>query len=130
MATLTKDQIIEAVKSMSVMELNELVKALEETFGVSAAAPVMMAGAATGGASAGEASEKEEKAEFDIYIKNPGASKIEVIKKVREITSLGLKEAKDAVEDPSKPIKTAVPKEEADAIKKKLEEAGAQVELK
>jgi large subunit ribosomal protein L7/L12 len=129
MANLTKEQIIEAVKGMTVMELNELVKALEETFGVSASAPMMMAAPAAA-AAGGEAAEKEEKSEFDIYIKNPGAQKIEVIKKVREITSLGLKEAKDAVEDASKPIKTAVPKEEAQAIKKKLEEAGAQVELK
>lgn len=128
MANLTKEQIIEAVKSMTVMELNDLVKALEETFGVSASAPMMMAAPAA--AAGGEAAEKEEKSEFDIYIKNPGAQKIEVIKRVREITSLGLKEAKDAVEDASKPIKTAVPKEEANAIKKKLEEAGAQVELK
>lgn len=128
MANLTKEQIIDAVKSMTVMELNELVKALEETFGVSASAPMMMAAPAA--AAAAESSEKEEKAEFDIFIKNPGAQKIEVIKRVREITSLGLKEAKDAVEDASKPIKTNVPKEEATAIKKKLEEAGAQVELK
>ncbi len=129
MANLTKEQIIEAVKGMTVMELNDLVKALEETFGVSASAPMMMAAPAAATATA-EGSEKEEKSEFDIYIKNPGAQKIEVIKRVREITSLGLKEAKDAVEDPSKPIKTLVPKEEANAIKKKLEEAGAQVELK
>ena len=129
MANLTKEQIIEAVKGMTVMELNELVKALEETFGVSASAPMMMAAPAAAAGSA-ESAEKEEKSEFDIYIKNPGAQKIEVNKRVREITSLGLKDAKDAVEDSSKPIKTAVPKEEANAIKKKLEEAGAQVELK
>ncbi len=128
MANLTKEQIIEAVKGMTVMELNDLVKALEETFGVSASAPMMMAAPAA--AAAAESSEKEEKSEFDIYIKNPGSQKIEVIKRVREITSLGLKEAKDAVEDSSKPIKTAVPKDDANAIKKKLEEAGAQVELK
>jgi large subunit ribosomal protein L7/L12 len=123
---MTKDQIIEAIKEMTVLELNELVKACEEEFGVSAAAPVMVAGAAAGAAGAAE----EEKTEFDVILANAGAKKIGVIKVVREITGLGLKEAKALVDEAPKPIKEAAPKEEADAIKAKLEEAGATVELK
>ena len=122
---MTKDQIIEAIKGMTVLELNELVKACEEEFGVSAAAPVMVAG----GAAAGGAAE-EEKTEFDVILANAGAKKIGVIKVVREITGLGLKEAKELVENAPKPVKEAAPKEEAEAIKAKLEEAGASVELK
>jgi len=122
---MTKDQIIEAIKGMTVLELNELVKACEEEFGVSAAAPVMVAG----GAAAGGAAE-EEKTEFDVILANAGAKKIGVIKVVREITGLGLKEAKELVDNAPKPVKEAAPKEEAEAIKAKLEEAGASVELK
>ena len=123
---MTKDQIIEAIKEMTVLELNELVKACEEEFGVSAAAPVMVAGAAAGAAGAAE----EEKTEFDVILANAGAKKIGVIKVVREITGLGLKEAKALVDEAPKPVKEAAPKEEAEAIKAKLEEAGATVELK
>jgi len=123
---MTKDQIIEAIKEMTVLELNELVKACEEEFGVSAAAPVMVAGAAAGAAGAAE----EEKTEFDVILANAGAKKIGVIKVVREITGLGLKEAKALVDESPKPVKEAAPKEEAEAIKAKLEEAGATVELK
>ena len=122
---LTKEVFIEAIKQMTVMELNDLVKAIEEEFGVSASAPVMMAAAA-----APAAEEVEEKTEFDVFIKSPGEKKIQVIKVVRQITSAGLKEAKAMVEDASKPIVSGVPKEEAEKIKKQLEEAGATVELK
>jgi len=122
---MTKDQIIEAINGMTVLELNELVTACEEEFGVSAAAPVMVAGA---GAAAGGAA--EEKTEFDVILSNAGAKKIGVIKVVREITGLGLKEAKALVDGAPTPIKEGVDKEEAEAVKAKLEEAGAAVELK
>lgn len=121
---MTKEQIIDAIKEMSVLELNELVKAIEEEFGVTAAAPVAVAGAAAGGAEAGE-----EKSEFDVILADAGASKIKVIKVVREITGLGLKDAKGLVDEAPKPIKEGVSKEEAEEIKAKLEEAGATVEL-
>lgn len=121
---MTKEQIIDAIKEMSVLELNELVKAIEEEFGVTAAAPVAVAGAAAGGAEAGE-----EKSEFDVILADAGASKIKVIKVVREITGLGLKDAKGLVDEAPKPIKEGVTKEEAEEIKAKLEEAGATVEL-
>ncbi|GAX89331.1 50S ribosomal protein L7/L12 [Effusibacillus lacus] len=122
---MSKEQIIEAIKGMSVLELNELVKAIEEEFGVTAAAPVVMAGgAAAGGAVA------EEQTEFDVILASAGASKINVIKVVREITGLGLKEAKDIVDNAPKPIKEKTSKEDAEAIKAKLEEAGASVEIK
>ncbi len=121
---MTKEQIIEAVKEMSVLELNELVKAIEEEFGVTAAAPVAVAGAAAGG---GEAA--AEKTEFNVILKEAGASKIKVVKAVREITGLGLKDAKGLVDEAPKPIKEGVAKEEAEEIKAKLEEAGATVEL-
>ncbi|MCL6454753.1 MAG: 50S ribosomal protein L7/L12 [Alicyclobacillus sp.] len=111
---------------MSVLELNDLVKAIEEEFGVTAAAPV----AVVGGAAAGAGEEAAEQTEFDVILTNAGASKIGVIKVVREITGLGLKEAKDLVDNAPKPIKEKVNKEEADAIKAKLEEAGASVEVK
>lgn len=120
---MTKDQIIEAIKGMTVMELNELVEACEEEFGVSAAAPVMVAGAAGG-------AEEEEQSEFDVILENAGAKKIGVIKVVREITGLGLKEAKALVDEAPNAVKEGVDKEEAEAIKAKLEEAGAAVALK
>ena len=122
-------QIIETLEGMTVLELNELVKALEEKWGVSAAAPVAVGGAVAGGGGAAAAVE-EEKTEFDVVLTEVGANKIQVIKAVRELTSLGLKEAKDLVDSAPKAIKEAVNKEEADAAKAKLEEAGAKVEVK
>ncbi|KYD20733.1 MAG: 50S ribosomal protein L7/L12 [Caldibacillus debilis] len=122
---MTKEQIIEAIKNMSVLELNDLVKAIEEEFGVTAAAPVAVVG---GAAPAGEAA--EEKTEFDVVLADAGAQKIKVIKVVREITGLGLKEAKDLVDNTPKPVKEGVSKEEAEEIKAKLEEVGATVEVK
>jgi large subunit ribosomal protein L7/L12 len=122
---MTKEQIIEAVKNMTVLELNELVKAIEEEFGVTAAAPVVVAGGAAAGGDAAA-----EKTEFDVILADGGAQKIKVIKVVREITGLGLKEAKDLVDNTPKPIKEGVSKEEAEEIKAKLEEAGASVEIK
>jgi large subunit ribosomal protein L7/L12 len=122
---MTKESIIEAIKGMSVLELNDLVKAIEEEFGVTAAAPVAMMG---GGAGAAE--EVAEQTEFDVILTNAGGSKINVIKVVREITGLGLKEAKDLVDGAPKAIKEKVAKEEAETIKGKLEEAGASVEVK
>lgn len=121
---MTKEEIIEAVKNMTVLELNELVKAFEEEFGVTAAAPV----AVVGGAAAGAA--EEEKTEFDVILTSAGDQKIKVIKVVREITGLGLKDAKDLVDNAPKPLKEGVSKEEAEEIKAKLEEVGAGVELK
>ncbi|KRT35556.1 LSU ribosomal protein L12P [Acetomicrobium thermoterrenum DSM 13490] len=127
---MTKEEIIKAVEEMTVLELSELVKALEDRFGVSAAAPVAMMAAAPAAGGAGAAAEEEEKTEFDVILKSIGANKINVIKVVREITSLGLKEAKDLVDGAPKPVKEGVSKEEAEEIKKKLEEAGAEVEVK
>ena len=127
MATITREEIKEAIKSMTVLELAQLVKELEEEFGVSAAAMVAAAPAAVGGAAAPAA---EEKTEFDVILTNAGANKINVIKVVREITGLGLKEAKDLVDGAPKPVKEGISKEEAEQIKKKLEEAGATVEIK
>lgn len=121
-------EIIEAVKGMTVLELSELVKALEEEFGVSAAAPVAMA-VAPGAAAPAEAP-AEEQTEFDVILKSAGDKKINVIKVVREITALGLKEAKALVDEAPKPVKEKVSKEEAESIKAKLEEAGATVEIK
>ena len=121
---MNKDQIIEAIKEMSVLELNELVKACEEEFGVSAAAPVAVVGGAAAGAAA------EEKSEFDVVLTNAGANKIKVIKAVRELTGLGLKEAKEIVDGAPKTLKEAVAKEEAEDMKAKLAEVGAEVELK
>ncbi|MDI3328245.1 MAG: 50S ribosomal protein L7/L12 [Alicyclobacillaceae bacterium] len=123
---MTKEQIIEAIKGMSVLELNDLVKAIEEEFGVTAAAPV----AVVAGAGAGPAETAAEQTEFDVILAAAGASKINVIKVVREITGLGLKEAKDLVDGAPKPVKEKVSKEEAESIKAKLEEAGATVEIK
>ena len=121
---MNKDQIIEAIKEMSVLELNELVQACEEEFGVSAAAGVVVAA----GAGAGEAA--EEKTEFDVELTEVGGQKVKVIKVVREITGLGLKEAKAVVDGAPKAIKEAVSKEEAEDIKKQLEEVGAKVTVK
>lgn len=124
---MNKDQIIEAIEQMTVLDLAELVKALEEKFGVSAAAPVAVAAAAP---AAGGAAAAEEKDEFDVVLTSAGASKIGVIKVVREITGLGLKEAKDVVDGAPKAVKEKVSKADAEAMKKKLEDAGATVELK
>lgn len=125
------EKIVEEIKGLSLLEAADLVKRLEEALGVSAAAaaPVMMAGAAAGAPAAG-AAPAEEKTEFSVILTGIGANKINVIKAVREVTSLGLKEAKDLVEGAPKPIKEGVNKEEAEAIKKKFAEAGASVEVK
>lgn len=120
---MTKENIIEAIKEMSILELNELVKACEEEFGVSAAAPV-----AAGPGAAVEA--EEEQSEFDVILENFGASKVGVIKVVRTITGLGLKEAKELVDNAPNPVKEGVDKDEAEMVKKQLEEAGATVVLK
>jgi large subunit ribosomal protein L7/L12 len=130
MPALTIDEIVEAIGNMTLLEVAELVKKLEEKFGVSAAALVAAAPAAVAGAPAGPAPAAEEKTEFTVILKSPGANKINVIKVVREITGLGLKEAKDLVESAPKPIKEGVSKEEAESIAKKLQEAGAEVEIK
>ena len=122
---MTKEEIMQAIENMTVLELSELVKALEEKFGVSAAAPLAVAAAPTAAGAAAE-----EKTEFDVILTNAGASKINVIKVVREITGLGLKEAKEIVDGAPKAIKEKVAKADADAIKAKLEEAGATVEVK
>lgn len=123
---MTKEQILEAIENMTVLELSELVKALEEKFGVSAAAPVAVAAAAP--AAAAEAA--EEKTEFDVILQSAGEKKINVIKVVRELTSLGLKEAKELVDNAPSPVKEGVSKEVAEETKAKLEEAGATVEIK
>ena len=126
---MNKEQLIADIKAMSVLELFELVKALEDKFGVSASAPAMaMPMMAMAGAPAAAA--EEEKTEFDVVYKAPGANKINVIKVVRELTGLGLKEAKELVDNPPKAVKEGVTKEEAEEIKKKLVEAGAEVEVK
>jgi large subunit ribosomal protein L7/L12 len=131
MPELNQQQVIDYIKGISVLELSQLVKALEKELGVSAAAamPMMMpgAGAAAGG---GAAAPAEEKTEFSVVLTDVGEKKINVIKVVREVTSLGLKEAKDLVEAAPKAVKEAVPKDEAEAIKKKFEEVGAKVEIK
>lgn len=121
---MTIEQILEAIENMKVLELNELVKAAEEKFGVSASAPVMVAGGAVAGGAA------EEKTEFDVVLANAGASKVGVVKVVRELTGLGLKESKDLVDNAGSPIKENISVEEANEIKAKLEEAGATVEVK
>jgi large subunit ribosomal protein L7/L12 len=127
---MTKEEILTAIKGMSVLELAELVKELEKEFGVSAA-PVAVAASAGGGGQAGaSAAPAEEKSEFSVVLKSIGENKINVIKAVREVTTLGLKEAKDLVESAPKPVKEGVNKEEAAAIQKKLQEAGATVEVK
>ena len=126
---MSKEDLIKEIEGMSVLELNSLVKALEEKFGVSASAPVMMAGAGAAAAGAGAAAE-EEKTSFDVILSSAGEKKIQVIKAIRELTNLGLKEAKDIADSAPKPVKTGVAKDEAAAMKAKLEEAGATVEIK
>jgi large subunit ribosomal protein L7/L12 len=124
---ITKDDILEAVGNLTVLELNDLVKAFEEKFGVSAAS---FAAPAAGGAAAGGAAAAEEKTDFTVILAAAGDKKVEVIKVVRAATGLGLKEAKDLVDGAPKPVKEGIPKADAEAIKKQLEEAGAKVELK
>ncbi|MFL2748454.1 MAG: 50S ribosomal protein L7/L12 [bacterium] len=129
MAEVTKEQVVEFISNMSVLELSEMVKELEEKFGVSAAAAAVAAAPAAGGAAGGEAV-AEEKTEFDVILTSFGDKKINVIKEVRAITGLGLKEAKEFVESCPKAVKEGVSTEEAEEIKKKLEEAGASAEIK
>ena len=126
------EEIIASIETMSVLELSDLVKALEDKFGVSSAMPAMMpgVGVVAGGAAGGAAAAEEEKTSFTVILSEVGAKKINVIKEVRALTNLGLKEAKDLVEAAPKEIKTDVPKEEAEKMKKQLEEVGAKVELK
>jgi large subunit ribosomal protein L7/L12 len=126
-ATLTNEELIEAISNKTVLELSDLIKAIEEKFDVKAAAPVAVAAAPVAGAGAEAA---EEKTEFDVVLKDAGAKKIQVIKVVRELTGLGLKEAKDVVDGAPKTIKEGVEKGEAETIKKKLEEVGATIEIK
>ena len=128
MADINKEDLIEFIKNMSVLELSELVKELEDVFGVSAAAP--MAVAAMPGAGAGEAAAEAEQTEFDVILESPGDKKIQVIKVVRAITGLGLKEAKALVDEAPKPVKEGVSKEEAEDVKNQLEEAGGVVQVK
>jgi large subunit ribosomal protein L7/L12 len=134
--TISREEILEAIKGMTVIELSQLVKDMEETFGVSAAAPMMMGGMmpgmmpAGGGDGAAAAAPEEEQTEFDVILTDFGPNKIQIIKIVRELTGLGLKEAKDLVEAAPKAVKQAVPKDEANAIKAKLEEQGAKADVK
>jgi large subunit ribosomal protein L7/L12 len=124
------EQLISSLENMTVLELNALVKQLEERWGVSAAAPVAVGVAGAAGAGAAVAAPEEEQTEFDVVLTDIGPNKIQVIKAVRELTSLGLKEAKDLVESAPKPVKQAVSKDEANAAKAKLEESGAKVDVK
>jgi large subunit ribosomal protein L7/L12 len=124
------EQLISQLEGMTVLELNALVKELEERWGVSAAAPVAVAGAGAAGGGAAPAAVEEEQSEFDVILTDIGANKIQVIKAVRELTSLGLKEAKDLVDGAPKPVKSGVSKDEATAAKAKLEEAGAKADVK
>ena len=126
---MTKEELIDVIKNMTVLELSDLIKALEETFGVSAAAPIAVAAPAAGGAAV-PAAAAEEQTEFSVILKVVGANKIQVIKTVREVTALGLKESKDLVEGAPKAIKEGVSKEEAATIKQKIEATGAKVEIK
>jgi len=130
MAEVTQQQVVDYIKGISVLELSQLVKTLESELGVSAAAAMPMAMPMAGGAGGGAAAAAEEKTEFTVTLTDVGGNKINVIKVVREVTSLGLKEAKDLVESAPKPIKEGVNKDEAASIKKKFEEAGAKVEIK
>ena len=130
MAEVTQQQVVDYIKGISVLELSQLVKTLEAELGVSAAAAMPMAMPAGGGGAPGAAAPAEEKTEFTVTLTEVGGNKINVIKVVREVTSLGLKEAKDLVEAAPKPIKEGVPKDEANAIKKKFEDVGAKVEIK
>jgi large subunit ribosomal protein L7/L12 len=130
-AKMSMDEIVDALGSMTVLELSELVKALEEKFGVTAAAPMVAMGAVPGSAAAAAAAvEEEEKTEFDVILKDFGAQKIQVIKAVRELTDLGLRESKELVEGVPSPVKHGVSKDEAEQAKAKLEEAGAVVEIR
>src|SRR5436853_5880509 len=129
MAEVTQQQVVEYIKGISVLELSQLVKTLESELGVSAAAAMPMA-MPMGGGGAGAAAPVEEKTDFTVTLTEIGTNKINVIKVVREVTSLGLKEAKDLVESAPKPIKEGIPKDEANAIKKKFEDVGAKVEIK
>ncbi len=128
MATMTKDEIVDLIGGMTVLELSDLIKAIETKFDVKAAAPVAVAAMPAAGAAA--AAPAEEKTEFDVILKDAGAKKIQVIKVVREVTGLGLKEAKDLVEGAPKAVKEGIAKADADELKKKLEEQGAAVEIK
>ncbi len=128
MAKISKDDVIDFIANMSVLELSELVKEMEEKFGISAAAPVAMMSAAPAGSPTDDAA--EEKTEFDVILIGPGDKKIQVIKEVRAITGLGLKDAKALVDEAPKPVKEGVSQDEAETLKKQLEETGAQVELK
>lgn len=128
MAKITKDDVIDFIANMSVLDLSELVKEMEDKFGVSAAAPVAMMAAGPAGDAGGAAA--EEKTEFDVILTAFGDKKIQVIKEVRAITGLGLKDAKTLVDEAPKPVKEGIPKDEAEKIKSQLEEAGAQVEVK
>jgi large subunit ribosomal protein L7/L12 len=130
MAEITQQQVVEYIKGISVLELSQLVKTLESELGVSAAAAMPMAMPMAGGAAGGAAAPAEEKTDFTVTLTEVGPNKINVIKVVREVTSLGLKEAKDLVEGAPKPIKEGIPKDEANNIKKKFEEVGAKVEIK
>jgi len=130
MAKLSTDDLMGAFKEMTLLELSEFVKQFEETFGVSAAAPVAVAGPVAGAGAAAPAEEVEEQTEFDVVLTAAGDKKIQVIKEVRTLTSLGLKEAKDLVDSAPKPVLERVPKEQADKAKAQLEGAGASVELK
>jgi large subunit ribosomal protein L7/L12 len=131
MAKISSEDLLDAFKEMTLLELSDFVKQFEETFGVSAAAPVAVAaGPAAAGTGAAEAAEEEEKTEFDVVLNAAGDKKIQVIKEVRALTSLGLKEAKDLVDSAPKPVLERVPREQADKAKEQLEAAGASVELK
>ena len=130
MATMSTSDLLDVFKNMTVLELNEFLKAFEEEFGVTAAAPVAVAAVGGGGGGGGGAEAAEEKDEFDVILNAAGDKKIQVIKVVRELTSLGLKEAKDLVDGAPKPVKEGVSKADADAIAKKLTDAGAKVEIK
>jgi large subunit ribosomal protein L7/L12 len=128
--TLTKDQILDGIAALTVIELKELLDAFEEKFGVTAAAPVAVAAVAAGGGAAAGGAAAEEKDEFDVILADAGAQKIQVIKVVRELTNLGLKEAKDLVDAAPKPLLEKVSKDDAEKAKAKLEESGAKVEIK
>ena len=130
MAKLSTDELLDAFKEMTLLELSEFVKQFEDAFDVKAAAPVAVAGPAATGAGGGAAEEVEEKDEFDVILEAAGDKKIQVIKEVRALTNLGLKEAKDLVDNAPKPVLERVPKEQADAAKEKLEAAGASVDVK
>lgn len=127
---ITKEQVFQFIDSMTVLELSQFIKEFEERYGVKAAAPVAQVAAPVAGAPAAQAAPQEEKTSFDVILANAGDKKINVIKVVRELTGLGLKEAKDLVEGAPKPVKTGVSKDEANAIKAKLEAEGAKVEIK